>query len=196
MKTFALILACFLPGIGHATIQGLYHGNTSPGQLQDSSGNGRTLIQVGTVPNPSSPTVPEGDRWLGGPFSTSNYYTAPTTVYTINQGVIAFWIRNHSLPSFDNQPIITVKGIDTCGNSVDVFRIGFDSSSRLRVCYNRSGCIVGVPTYDTKISTFVPTSATNYYIRIEYRNPQGITLRVNGVDIGGSQHHQLVVLAQ
>ena len=45
-----------------------YRGNSSPGQLVDSSGNGYDLTVIGTsVPNPSSPTPPEGDRWLVGP---------------------------------------------------------------------------------------------------------------------------------
>jgi hypothetical protein len=45
-----------------------YRGNSSPGQLEDSSGAGNTLTVFGvSVPNPASPTPPEGDRWLVGP---------------------------------------------------------------------------------------------------------------------------------
>jgi len=44
---------------------GEWLGNSSPGQLKDSSGNGRDLTMTGSIPNSTSPTPPEGDRWLG-----------------------------------------------------------------------------------------------------------------------------------
>lgn len=61
-----------------------YRGNSSPGQLADSSGNGHTLTVVGgagPVPNPTSPTPPEGDRWLVGPsVDGESHFKVPSAV--------------------------------------------------------------------------------------------------------------------
>jgi hypothetical protein len=59
-----------------------YRGNTSPGRFADSSGNGFTLTETpGSVPNPSAPTPPEGDRWLVGPTVDGlSYLVVPVAV--------------------------------------------------------------------------------------------------------------------
>ncbi len=89
-----LLLAILLAsssGAFSATLA-LYRGNTSPGQLEDSSGNGRTLTMVGTVPW-STVSPPEGDHWLGSAFATTNYFSVPTTAVpaTGNRGSICFY---------------------------------------------------------------------------------------------------------
>lgn len=71
------------------SILGEYRGNSAPGQLVDSSGNGNTLSVIGTsVPNPATPTPPEGDRWLAGPAVTLSYLAAPAAVVTPAQGSV------------------------------------------------------------------------------------------------------------
>jgi len=60
-----------------------YRGNSSPGQLVDSSGNGYDLVTVGAaVGNPSTPTPPEGDRWLAHVANhlATSYLKAPAAV--------------------------------------------------------------------------------------------------------------------
>jgi len=76
------------------SILSLYRGNASPGQLVDSSGNGFNLTKFGTVPNSSSPTPPEGDRWLAyHPPAAAfvNYLQGPSGTYNNAQGMVGFY---------------------------------------------------------------------------------------------------------
>jgi hypothetical protein len=84
------------------SITALYRGNSSPGQLADSSGNGNTLTLVGTVPNLSSPTPPEGDRWLAiypqGPVGDD--LEGPIGVINPAQGMVGFKFMKDAVVTF------------------------------------------------------------------------------------------------
>lgn len=94
------------------SIKGQYRGNSAPGQLADSSGNGKTLILHGIVPNAASPTPPEGDRWLAykptGPLV--NFLEVPTGVFTAAAGSLVLYFTKEFDDLVDNNMIFAVQG--------------------------------------------------------------------------------------
>lgn len=181
MKILKLIAAMMLfASTANATIQGLYRGDTSPGQLVDSSGFGRTLTQNGTVPNPGSPTPPQGDKWLGGPFGVANYYSIPTAAFNQPQGVIAFWIYNFSTPFFADPPALMFSiqaTVPTFGNKALVdFMLDPNGSHFACIWHDGVGHTPLFWNY-----TFLQN--TYYYIRFEW-DASGERIYVNGSLVG------------
>lgn len=74
------------------------------GFLNDVSGNGYTLVQTGTVPQPAWPCYPlppSGD-FMAGPFSDSNYFSLAAGLKTALQGLSAWTFSGYFFfPSFD-----------------------------------------------------------------------------------------------
>ncbi len=79
MRLAALFLFMTLTGPLHAGRVGEWKGNSANGQFYDEVGNAHPLIEVDSsgntgytaIPNPSSPTPPEGNRGLAGRTTTT-----------------------------------------------------------------------------------------------------------------------------
>lgn len=191
-----------------AGVFGYYPGNgtnnSNPGQLTDNSTYGRTLTMVGTVPNPSSPTPPEGANWLiYQTAAIANYLTAPIAVFNPTNFAVEFMADLE-----DNQGYFSVA--DTVnGNRLGVVtNTGF--AGTLGVFLNGSVTGVGINiaqsgvTYGnhkikvtndgTTLSLYVdnvlgPTQAVSFasfgtvqYVRIGYYQQLSRGLNVGGID--------------
>lgn len=74
--------------------------------LTDSSGNGRTLTQAGTIPFVTTPTPAQG-IYMAGVFTDVNYGTAPAALRTAMSGLSAWTIEFYAnTVSRANNPVI------------------------------------------------------------------------------------------
>lgn len=88
------ILVLLLTVRANATVLAYYGGNTSPGRLADSSPNHRNLTATGVPPNPSTPTPPEGNRWLFQDTVDGNdFLNLPLSVLNAAAGCLEFITR-------------------------------------------------------------------------------------------------------
>ncbi len=89
-------------------------GDSALGQLADSSGNGNDLTLTGTVPNPASPTPPEGDKWLlyEPVGATANYLNMPTNAIDLNKGKMTFLFSVNDNPIMVNNVLFALRSAD------------------------------------------------------------------------------------
>ncbi len=89
-------------------------GDSALGQLADSSGNGNDLTLTGTVPNPASPTPPEGDRWLlyEPVGAMTNYLVMPSAAFDFNKGKMTFSFSVNDVPAQTNNVLFALKSGD------------------------------------------------------------------------------------
>jgi hypothetical protein len=182
-----LLLALMVAGQAWAAypagIKAYYRGN-SDGQVKNAIDGGPDMTVTGTVPNPSTPTPYEGDRWLaygtGGFDNISNYMQHPLANalgITESEGC---WVATIN------------PGNDTAGQMVNL------SSAPFFSMYLSAGRVAALD-YTAKegglynmVSTVAMNANANNTLRLEW-DADGIRIYVNGSLGASTTRHAYII---
>jgi len=172
MKKISILLALLLaPLMAQASVRGYWPGNSGDNQVTDHSAFGNSLTKVGTLPNPSSPTPPEGNLWLfQGSTSLGQVLTAPTGAY--NNGVtgqmtIYFYFQTTSTAAS------AIMSVDSAGGSD---HIGFATTAggKLALSYTNAS---GNHTTSTAVTI---NDGTSHLVRFTSNSISSLNMYVDG----------------
>lgn len=174
MKRILLLFAALLLSARAqaATFHFAYTGEASPGWLKDLYGTQTDLVNAGGSPtNPSSPTPPQGSKWLfyaNGSSASVLQNTALTNVSS-NAGVLQFYFQLGSVGGGDMDIVALYPTLGTNLTNLGVFASGSNVYMR--------------PNYTDCHADFLllsPSPNTTYKIRIEW-NSGTVMAYVDGV---------------
>ena len=179
MKRLLLASLLLFAVSAHASLIASFGGN-SDGQLLDQMGGSPlTIVPSGAVINPSSPTPPEGDRWLGGDFVDSGAcFLVPSDAYpNSTSGRIGFYINTARFCC--------------CGSAAQEYFLNVGNGATNFLTFNDYCGSILTFSYATGGSAQSLTYSYSWTANATYKieaawNSGGVTLYLNGTAVASS----------